>query len=497
MSIQSLGVGSGLDLEGLVTQLLEAERKPKTDRIDKREEEVEAEISGLGQLKSKLDDFQETLDELRTEANLKGREPTIDNPTEGIEPFTAEASNSAVEADYQIAVTQLASGSRIQTADAVDGGFAATTDSILSTGNGPGSLSFKAPKEDGGGGVDSFTIAITDTMSLQDLSSAINANSDNFGVTSSIVSTGTVDGGVKLVFTSNRTGDGNDLVIVNDSDIAELDRLSTVRSDEVTTTANNLSPVVPAQNAKATIDGIKVESSTNEFENVIENVEFNVTELSELEADGVTFRTSKLSIGFDSEGVEKTIRDFVDNFNNLNSEIKRLTKYGTSDLEEDGAFAGDSMIRGIQSGLNSIMFSAVESSELGGLFQLGIEFNEDGDLEIGSYDKFGFGSGEDRLKNALADSFDEIASLFTDETNGVAVNLYDFVDEYTSYSGLIKSRENAAKDVKDQLLDDREQLELRLMNTEQILRDKYLNLDLTVSKLNQTGSALFAALGSA
>ena len=45
MSIQSLGVGSGLDLEGLVTQLLEAERKPKTDRIDKREEEVEAENS--------------------------------------------------------------------------------------------------------------------------------------------------------------------------------------------------------------------------------------------------------------------------------------------------------------------------------------------------------------------------------------------------------------------------------------------------------------------
>ncbi|MGJ8681842.1 flagellar filament capping protein FliD [Paraglaciecola sp.] len=495
MSIQSLGVGSGLDLEGLVGQLLEAERKPKTDRLDKREEEVEAEISGLGQLKSKLDDFQETLDDLRTEANLKGREPTIDNPTEGIEPFTAEASNSAVEADYQIAVTQLASGSRIQTADAVDGGFSDTSDSILSTGS--GSLTFKAPEEDGGGGTDSFTISITDTMSLQDLSSAINANSDNFGVTSSIVSTGTADGGVKLVFTSDRTGDGNDLVIVNDSDIAELDRLSTVRSDEVTTTADNLSPVVPAQNAKATIDGIDVESSTNEFENVIENVEFNVTELSELEADGVTFRTSKLSIGFDNEGVEKTIRDFVDNFNNLNAEIKRLTKYGDSDLEDDGAFAGDSMIRGIQSGLNSIMFSAVNSSELGGLFQLGIEFNEDGDLEIGSYDKFGFGSGEDRLKEALTDSFDEIATLFTDETDGVAVNLYDFVEQYTSYSGLIKSRENAAKDVKDQLLDDREQLELRLMNTEQILRDKYLNLDLTVSKLNQTGSALFAALGSA
>ncbi|MDU0355726.1 flagellar filament capping protein FliD [Paraglaciecola aquimarina] len=493
MSIQSLGVGSGLDLESLVSQLLEAERAPKTARLDAQDEAVEAEISGLGQLKSKLEDFEKTLDDLRTEANLKGREPTIDNPTEGIEPFTAEASNSAVEADYLISVSQLASGSRIQTADAIDGGFSSTADSILSSGT--GSLTFKAPKESGGGS-DSFSINITDTMSLQDLSSAINANSSNFGVTSSIVSTGTADGGVKLIFTSDRTGAGNDLVIVNDSDIAELDRLSTVRSDEVTTAADSLTPTVPAQNAKATIDGIAVESKTNEFENVIENVEFNVTELSELEADGVTFRTSKLSIGFDSEGVESTIRDFVDNYNKLNAEIQRLTKYGESDLEEDGAFAGDSMIRGIQSGLNSIMFSAVNSSELGGLFQLGIEFNDDGELEIGSQDKFGFGSGEDRLRDALSDNFDEIANLFTDETEGVANRLYEFVDQYTSYSGLLKVRENAAEDTKEQILTDREQLELRMISTEDILRSKYLNLDLTVSKLNSTGSALLASLGS-
>ncbi len=492
MSIQSLGVGSGLDLESLVGQLLEAERKPKTDRLDKREEQVEAEISGLGQLKSKLNDFQETLDELRTEANLKGREPTIDNPTEGVEPFTAEASNSAVEGDYQIKVSQLASGSRFETADAVNGGFDATTDSVLSSGS--ASLTFKAPKEDASGD-DSFTVAITNTMTLQELSSAINANSDNFGVTSSIVSTGTVDGGVKLVFTSDRTGDGNDLVIINDDDNAELDRLSTVASDETTVNANNLAAAVSAQNAKANIDGIDVESSTNVFENVIENVSFTATELSELEADGVTFRASKLSIGFDSEGVEKTIRDFVDNFNDLNAEIKRLTRYGQSDLEEDGAFAGDSMIRGIQSGLNNIMFSAVSASDLGGLFQLGIEFNDEGDLEIGSFDKFGLGSGEDRLKDALKDNFDEIASLFTDETDGVAVNLYSFVEEYTSFSGLLKTRENAANDIKDQLFTDREQLELRLLNTEQILRDRYLNLDQTVARLNRTGSALFAALG--
>ena len=44
MSIQSLGVGSGLDLESLVGQLLEAERAPKQARLDKKEESYDAEI---------------------------------------------------------------------------------------------------------------------------------------------------------------------------------------------------------------------------------------------------------------------------------------------------------------------------------------------------------------------------------------------------------------------------------------------------------------------
>jgi len=486
MSIQSLGVGSGLDLESLVGQLLEAERKPKTDALDSREENVEAEISGIGKLKSKLEDFQETLDNLRSDANLKGREPSINNPSEGIEPFTADASNSALEGDYNIAVTQLASGSRIETADAIDGGFASSSASVLSAGT--ASLTFKIDATS-----DSFTINLSAGDSLEDLRNAINASNDNFGVTASIIDTGTVNGGSKLVFTSSTTGEGNDLVIVNDNDVAELNLVSTTNSTEAST---YLAPVTSAQNAKATIDGIDVESTTNKFENVIENVSFEASELSELKADGITFQTSKLSIGFDKEAVEETIREFVSNFNALQAEIKLLTKYGESDLEDDGSLAGDSLVRGIQTGINNILFSSVDSSSLGGLFQIGIEYNDQGELEISANDRIGLGSGDDRLKDALDDNFDDIAALFTDESQGIAVRLYDYVEEYTSYSGLLKSREDTAKDQREQIFDERLTLELRLANTEQILRDKYLNLDQTVARLNSTGSALLATLGS-
>lgn len=484
MSIQSLGVGSGLDLEALVTQLLDAERKPKQDRLDAKDETLDAEISSLGKLKSKMKDFLDSVDELRTDTALKGREPTITNPSDNVEPFTAEASNSAVEGSYKIAVSQLASGSRIETAKAVDGGFSGTSSPVLTSGS--GSLTFKVPSTS-----DSFSINVTAGMTLQQLSSAINQNSANFGVTSSIIDTGTASGGAKLVFSSSTTGEGNDLVIVNDNDLAELNRVSTTNSAE---SLSYLSPVVSAQNAKANIDGIDVESTTNEFKNTIANVSFEVSEVSELEGDAVTRKKSTLKIGFDTEGIDKKIRDFVDNFNALNKEMTALTKYGLSDLEDDGALAGDFMIRGIQQGLASIIGSSVSSSSLGTIFQLGIEFNEDGDLEIGANDKYGFGSGEDRLKDALENNFDEISKLFTDEDSGIGARLYDYVKEYTSYSGLLTSRERSVKDQKDLLADEREQFELRMSSYEQILRDKYLGLDQTVAKLNQTGSALVAML---
>ncbi|NKX31148.1 flagellar filament capping protein FliD [Alteromonadaceae bacterium A_SAG1] len=476
MTIQSLGVGSGLALDDLVQQLLTAERQPKEERLNAKEERIEAEISGLGQIKSKLSDFKDAVDELRSDNGINGREPTITNPSEDNDVLSAEASNSALRGSYEVVVEQLAAGSRITT-DA--GAFTSSSDPVLTSGT--GSLTFDV------GGSKSFTIDVTAGMSLTALREKINNSDDNFGVTANIIDTGT-GAGPRLVFSSSETGDGNDLVITNDTGAAELDRLSTTGGTNNISAAN----IESARNAIAYIDGIEVQSSSNEFENTIQNVSFEVNEVSPKDAAG-DFLATKLSIGYDKEGLDKKIRDFVDNYNALIDEIKTLTRYGESELEEDGALAGDSLLRGIQSGLASIVGDNVSSSALGGLFQIGIEFDDDGKLEIGSTD-FGLGTGEDRLEDALEDSFDEIAKLFTDPDEGIATRLYEFSKEYTSYSGLISLRERAAKDDREDLYDQREALDLRMLNYEEILRDKYLNLDQTVAQLNQTGSALLASL---
>lgn len=477
MTIQSLGVGSGLALDDLVQQLLEAERAPKDARLNEKEERIEAEISGLGQIKSKLSAFEDSVDELRSDADINGREPTISNPSEDDDVLSAEASNSALRGSYEITVEQLASGSRITTDD---GAFTSSTEAVLSTG--AGSLTFDV------GGSDSFTIDVTAGMTLTELREAINNADDNFGVTANIIDTGT-SAGPRLVYSSSETGEGNDLVITNDTGAAELDRLSTTGGTGNISAAN----IQSAQNAIAYIDGIEVQSESNEFENTIQNVSFEVNEVSPKDANGDLLATT-LDIGYDKEGLEEKIRAFVENYNSLIDEIDTLTRYGESELEEDGALAGDSLLRGIQTTMANIVGGNVSASALGGLFQVGIEFNDDGKLEIGTTD-FGLGTGEDRLEDALEDNFDEIAKLFTDENEGIATRLYEFADEYTSYGGLISLREQTAKDNREELYDERETLELRMQSYEDTLRGKYLNLDQTVAQLNQTSSALLASLG--
>lgn len=477
MTIQSLGVGSGLALDDLVQQLLTAERQPKEERLNAKEERIEAEISGLGQIKSKLSAFEDAVDELRSDDGINGREPTITNPSEDDDVLSAEASNSALRGSYEITVEQLASGSRITTDD---GAFTSSTDAVLSSGT--GSLTFDV------GGSDSFTIEVTAGMTLTQLREAINNADDNFGVTANIIDTGT-SAGPRLVYSSSETGEGNDLVITNDTGAAELDRLSTTGGTGNISAAN----IQSAQNAIAYIDGIEVQSESNEFENTIQNVSFEVNEVSPKDSNG-DLQATTLEIGYDKEGLEEKIRDFVDNYNSLIDEINTLTRYGESELEEDGALAGDSLLRGIQTSMANIVGGNVSSSSLGGLFQIGIEFNDEGKLEIGTTD-FGLGTGEDRLEDALEDNFDEIAKLFTDESEGIATRLYDFADEYTSYGGLISLREQTAKGNRDELYDERETLELRMQTYEDTLRKKYLNLDQTVAQLNQTSSALLASLG--
>ena len=99
------GVGSGLDIEGLVTQLVAAERAPVENRLLRRETSLTSELSGFGTLKGVLADLQARSASLRNESTFTQRTATSSNSS----AFTATASSAAAPGNYSIAIDSLAS----------------------------------------------------------------------------------------------------------------------------------------------------------------------------------------------------------------------------------------------------------------------------------------------------------------------------------------------------------------------------------------------------
>lgn len=499
MGIQSLGVGSGLALDDLVSNLIKAEREPREKRLKKREESTDAVISGLGSIKSKMSELKKSVDDLKSNLSASARLPKIEFPTALKEgqtgAFTAEASNSAIAGEYQVAVTQLAKGTTYKTADT---DFASSTDVVS---NAAGSVTFNFSSSS-----DSFNVNVSSGMTLSQYVSAINSaqgnqTSDKSGplVVATLINTGT-SAGPKVVFESKLTGVGNDLRIINNDDIPGLSRLTSetsTGSNNALNTNTGSNAKVNAVNAIATIDGIQVQSASNKFENTIPNVSITVNQLSETNTDGITFKPAKLTIGNNTEDFKKKIKAFAENFNKFQDELSKQTRLGASALEDDGALAGDFMVRSLESGLNGILLSNNNSNPLGNIFQVGYGLGEKGKLEFSTIGVGTTGAGEKRLDDVLKNNFDDVISLFSDSQNGIAKKLSDYIDQYTRTGGLLTTRERSVKDEKELLTKERESFELQMLQFESIQRSKFIALDKTVASLNRTGSALLASLGSA
>ncbi|HKJ75734.1 MAG TPA: flagellar cap protein FliD N-terminal domain-containing protein, partial [Gammaproteobacteria bacterium] len=107
--ITSTGIGSGLDVESLVSQLLQAEAKGPTQRLNRKEANLQAELSAIGSVKGALSDFQSSLDKLNDLASFQKRSASSSNS----DLFTATATSDAAEGSYGVEVSKLAQAHKI------------------------------------------------------------------------------------------------------------------------------------------------------------------------------------------------------------------------------------------------------------------------------------------------------------------------------------------------------------------------------------------------
>lgn len=386
MGISSPGIGSGLDVNNIVSQLMAVESRPLTTLATK-EARQQAQLSAFGSLKGALSTFQNSVATLADPAKFSAVTANIADTSLA----TVSSSSKAVPGNYSIEVQSLAQSQKIKS-----GNFADTTTTV-----GTGTLTIQYGTYSGGTftlnpdkAAESITIA-ADQSSLAGVRDAINkANGD---ISASIVNDGSGD---RLVISSNDTGLSNALKItVADDDLNNTDNagLSQLAFDVSTGGTANLTETVAASDAKVIIDGITVNKSSNTISDAIEGVTLNL-----LKED--TGNPTNLSIARDTASVQAAIQSFISAFNGLDQTITDLSKFDT-ESQRASVLTGDSTLRAVQSQLRGI-FNTPLSTAGGGfstLSEIGITFQADGKLSLDS----------SKLSSAINDTTKDVSTLFT------------------------------------------------------------------------------------
>jgi flagellar hook-associated protein 2 len=391
-TITSAGVGSGLDINGLVTQLMALEHKP-IDALDAKEAGLQAKLSAYGSLKGALSAFQTSVSSLSSVSKFRTQSAASgDNSI-----FGAAATLTATAGSYSIEVKQLAQAHKV-----ISGGFANVTDAV-----GTGTLTFQFGTYSGGVfTTNSAKAAQTVTIdaahsSLIGVRDAVNAA--NIGVTAAILNDGTATGN-KLIFTSNDTGAANSLkiTVADTSDASNTDNagLSQLAYDPTGTVGNgkNLTETVAAQNALLKVDGV---DNISKASNIVTDVVHGVT-LTLLKKSAVDTPTA-LTVSRDTASVKSAVTDFVKAYNDLNKAVTDLTKYDAATKKGavlQGDYSAQSIAAQVRQKLNTTITGL--SGSYTALTQIGVSFQTDGTLAVDAT----------KLQAAMDTNFNDIAGLF-------------------------------------------------------------------------------------
>lgn len=384
-------IGSNLDVNSIVSQLMQVESQPLV-ALAKKESSYQAKLSAFGSLSSALSSFQSTLAGLNDLSKFQQLGSTSSDATIA----TATTAKGAAAGKYSINLTHLAQQQLLASK-----GMASTTASIgsgdtttisfqfgtisggtLANGVYTGASFAENPDQPSG----SITIDSSNN-SLQGIRDAI--NKAGLGVTATIVADGSAEPN-RLVLTSDKTGAASSMKITVDGDSALQNLLG---YDPADGGAQKLSQTSAAQNAQMTLNGIAITSATNTITGAVEGVTLTASKIG----------STDISITRDTSVVEKNVNAFVKAYNDLNTTLKALTAYNPG-TKSGGPLIGDSTVRTIQSGLQR-MFAAPPAGlegSLTNLSQIGVSFQKDGTLALDSA----------KLQKAIASNFNDIGKLF-------------------------------------------------------------------------------------
>ncbi len=377
--ISSMGVGSGLDLQSLVQQLVAAERAPAQSRINRKQSQLQTQLSAYGSLKSALSKFRSTVKELTKITAFQ----TMTASSSEEEAISVSPSAGAQTGRFDIKVNKLAQSQSVASK--------AFEDRNSAVGSGKLVFRFGEWSEDGS----TFTpdadrpakTVVIDPSSntLADIRAAI--NEAGVGVTASIVNDGT---GERLILTANETGRSNGFAIEVEDAEGALGELA------MTDGTSTMSLTRAGSDAELEVNGLTLTRAKNSVNDIIEGV---TLQLKKTTSNSVTINVER-----DNGAVRKQIEGFVKAYNDLREEIKKLSAYD-AETRQSAPLTGDAVLRNISSSLTRTMMDTLgvlEGDAVRSLVDIGLTTNKDGKLEIDN----------NLLDKALNQNFELVGALF-------------------------------------------------------------------------------------
>lgn len=467
-TISSPGIGSGLDVSGIISKLMAVEQRPLT-LLTNKEASFQSQISAVGALQGAFSSLESSAASLVVG---KGVDPltkfsTLSGSLDNTSLATVAVGSAAVPGVYSVEVTALASLQRLQSAanpaiPSVAGGPLTLT---IETGTVAGSGS------NGVGGGGAFTanagaISLTIDSSnntLEGIRNAINKAGGN--VSATIVDDGA--GNKRLQLASASTGLNN--VIRVSGDIASLNY-------DPSTDTGALSRQQDAADASIKLNGVPVSSHSNTVTGALDGVTLTLKKADPGNA-------AALTITRDRSALTSLLSNLVAAYNGVRKQVVAAGSYDAS-TKQGGPLLGDSSLRTTDSLMRRAMFStpAGIAGKYTTLSSLGVAVQKDGTLTFDS----------SKLQSAIADDFTSVTNL----VSAVGQAVKSAASAISGTSGILATKidglNRSVKDIDRQ----RDALNTRLTSIQANYLKQFNALDVTLSNLQALSTRLTQQLAS-
>ncbi|CAM5197521.1 Flagellar hook-associated protein 2 OS=Castellaniella defragrans OX=75697 GN=HNR28_003230 PE=3 SV=1 [Castellaniella defragrans] len=411
----SLGVGSGLPLDTLMTQLQTSE-EAGLQPIQQQENTTSATLSAYGQLQSAVSALQAAAQTLTTSGTFNALQATVSGSA-----LTASTASGAVAGQYSITVDQLAKPQTLYTTGQASATAANGTGGTLTLTLGDGTT---------------HTLDLTgkDT-SLNGLVEAINSDS-SLGVSATLINDGS-SSPYHLLLGARSTG-AQGAVTTLSSDNTALQSLLGFGQGAASGVTED-----PAANAELHVDGIAVTSQSNTVQGAINGVTLTL--------NAVDSTPAELSITQDTSRVTQAVQGFVVAYNTVQSTLQSLTAYDTS-TNSGSVLTGDSLALEVQGQTQNALNTFSPTGTINSLFALGVSSDPTtGKLSLDTsaltqalttdpadvQNVLGGPAGVGNAVQTLTTRMLDTGGLFSNATDGLNATLKDLQSQYTEMSNRI------------------------------------------------------------